>query len=77
MADGNPVRPRGLNKVGLARRDVSAEAQLQLKRAYKLIFRSGMSLDNSIQELESQGSLLPEVQHLVDFVKNSPRGVCR
>lgn len=77
MADGNPVRPRGLNKVGLTRRGVSAEAQLQLKRAYKLFFRSGMALDNSIKELESQGPLLPEAQHLVDFIKNSPRGVCR
>lgn len=77
MADGNPVRPRGLNKVGLTRRGVSEAAQLQLKRAYKLFFRSGMALDNSIKELESQGTLLPEVQHLVNFVKNSPRGVCR
>lgn len=77
MADGNPVRPRALNKVGLERRGVSPEAQLQLKRAYKLLFRSGLALDNSVAELESQGELLPEVRHLIDFVQHSPRGVCR
>ena len=77
MADGNPVRPRALNRVGLERRGVSLEAQAQLKQAYKLLFRSGMALDNSIQQLESRQDLLPEVEHLVNFIKGSPRGVCR
>ena len=77
MVDGNPVRARTLNKVGLERHNISHAVQLQLKHAYRLIFRSGMAIDNAVNQLEEEGTLLPETEHLINFVRNSPRGVCK
>lgn len=77
MADGNPVRTRTINKVGLERHGITPEAQAQLKHACWVLFRSKLAFDNAIQKLESEMTLLPEVRYLVDFIKNSPRGVCR
>lgn len=78
MVDGNPVKTRTLNRVGLERRGVSPEAQSQLKHAFRVIFRSGLAFDNAIQQLEAElPNMLPEVRGLITFIRNSPRGVAR
>ena len=77
MVDGNPVTTQTINKVGLERRGVSPEAQKQLRHAYKILFRSGLARNNAIEKVYADMEPLPEVQHLIDFIKNSPRGVCR
>src|ERR671939_1026433 len=50
--DGNPARVRGLNSVGLRRAGFTPESRRQLKRAYQLLFRSGLLLANALAELE-------------------------
>jgi UDP-N-acetylglucosamine acyltransferase len=77
MSAGNPAKPYGLNSEGLKRRGFSAEAVTILKRAYKTLYRSGLSLEEAKGELEAQAVKHPEVRPLVDFLASSTRGILR
>jgi UDP-N-acetylglucosamine acyltransferase len=75
IVDGNPPRARGINSVGLRRAGFSSETRRALKEAYQLLFRSGLSLEEVLRELESHVD--ENVQHLVDFIRASRRGFTR
>jgi UDP-N-acetylglucosamine acyltransferase len=77
MADGNPAETRTINKVGLERNGVSAEAQSALKQAYKILFREGLTIPNALSRIESELPPLPEIQHLIRFIRQSERGIGR
>lgn len=77
LADGNPARTRALNKVGLERNGVSAPAQAALKLAFKLLFREGLTVSNALARVQAEAAPLPEIQHLVRFVRESERGVSK
>jgi len=70
------VTPRGLNVVGLRRAGFSAEDVRQLKSAYRLLYRSGLKLEDALVRIsdECQGE---HARHLVEFVRRSERGICR
>ena len=74
-AVGNPVKLYGLNSVGLQRNGFSDEVVLELKRAYRLFFRSDLNLSQALQRAETELELYPEVQELMRFVEGSGRGV--
>ena len=75
LADGNPARTRTLNKVGLDRNAVTEEAQTALKHAYKILFREKLAISNALVRIEQTVNLLPEVLHLLAFVRASERGI--
>ncbi|MGH8526018.1 MAG: acyl-ACP--UDP-N-acetylglucosamine O-acyltransferase [Gammaproteobacteria bacterium] len=75
MADGNPATTRTINKVGLTRNGVSEETQAALKLAYKILFRSGLTIPNALTQMEAELPRLPEVQHLIAFARASERGI--
>jgi UDP-N-acetylglucosamine acyltransferase len=75
IAEGNPVRIRGLNSVGLQRNSVSPHARELLKRAYKMLFRSNLNTTQAIQEIENSLEQVHEIKHLITFIKNSSRGI--
>ncbi len=77
IADGNPAETRTINKVGLDRQGVSEEAQNALKQAYKILFRAGFSIPNALVKIEQELPALPEVLHLVQFVRASERGISK
>jgi UDP-N-acetylglucosamine acyltransferase len=77
IAEGNPVRIRGLNSVGLQRNGVSPGARESLKRAYKIIFRSGLNTTQALKEAEGSLEPVPEVKRFIDFIKNSSRGISK
>jgi UDP-N-acetylglucosamine acyltransferase len=77
IADGNPAETRTINKVGMERHGISAEAQNALKQAYKILFREGLSIPNALTKIESELPKLPEVLHLVQFVRASERGISK
>jgi UDP-N-acetylglucosamine acyltransferase len=77
MADGNPARTRTINKVGLERNGLSAEAQAALKHAYKILFRERLTIPNALAKIESDLPPLPELRHLADFVRASERGISK
>jgi UDP-N-acetylglucosamine acyltransferase len=73
--DGNPPRVRGLNSIGLRRAGFSNESRLALKRAYKLLFRSSLSLADALVEIEKLDDM--NTLHLVSFIRGSKRGFAR
>src|SRR2546421_1857003 len=74
LADGNPAETRTVNKVGMDRNGVSERAQTALRQAYKILFREGLTIPNALARIDQELPFLPEVQHLVQFVRTSERG---
>jgi len=74
-AVGNPVRLYGLNSVGLQRSGFPDEVVRELKRAYRLFFRSDLNLSQAMQQAETELEHFPEVRELMAFVEASERGV--
>src|SRR6266404_5064010 len=75
MADGNPAETRTINKVGLERNGVTAEVQAGLRQAYKILFREGLTVSNALARIEAELPPLPEIGHLVQFIRQSERGI--
>jgi len=76
-AAGNPLRVVGLNSVGLMRKGFTQEVRLELKRLYRLFFRSGLNTSQALARIEAELSDIPEVKEFVQFVRSSERGVER
>ncbi len=78
MAAGERARLYGLNVTGLKRHHFPEETLRSLKKAYRLLFRAKAPLTQALQRvLDDEIASVPEVAHLVDFIKRSERGVCR
>ncbi len=77
IADGNPAETRTINKVGMERQGVTEAALTAMKQAYKILFREGLSIPNALAKIEAELPLLPEVLHLVQFVRASERGISK
>ena len=76
LAVGNPMRLSGLNSVGLRRAKFSNEALLELKRAYRILFRSVLNLSQALDKAGSELQPLPEVVELLTFMRaSSQRGI--
>jgi UDP-N-acetylglucosamine acyltransferase len=74
---GHPCAPHGINSEGLKRRGFTPEALSSLKRAYKTLYKSGLTLADARAELERQAQSAPEVRAIVDFLAASTRGIVR
>jgi UDP-N-acetylglucosamine acyltransferase len=78
LASGSRAKLFGLNMVGLKRAHFSEESIKALKKAYRIIFRSGLTLEKAMKRIwEDQLSQTPEVQHLLHFIQHSKRGISR
>jgi UDP-N-acetylglucosamine acyltransferase len=75
MADGNPASTRTVNKVGMERNGISEAAQAAMRQAFKVLFREGLTIGNALAQIEKEVPSLPEVQHLLQFVRASERGI--
>lgn len=76
-AAGNRAHLYGLNLVGLKRRGFSEEAIAILKKAYKTIFRSGLTLEEALRKVQDEFPRSPEAGNLVEFIRKSKRGITR
>lgn len=74
---GNPAQTHGLNTVGLTRREFSADLISTLKQAYRIIFRTSVTVNDAIEKLNELGADCPEVLVIRDFLKRSERGITR
>ena len=77
MVSGYSAAPHGLNAEGLRRRGFSNETIVSLRRAYKTIYRSNLTLKEAIAQLKQQISACPEIGLMVDFLEKSTRGIVR
>lgn len=76
-AAGNPLRLAGLNSVGLERRGFDATRCANLKRAYRILFRSETTIAAALERLRSEFAADDDVATLVQFFETSQRGVER
>lgn len=76
-ATGDRARLRGLNLEGLRRRGFTKAQVEVLKKAYRIIFQSGLRVKDALKRVRKEFPDLPEVAHLVAFIEQSQRGVCR
>jgi UDP-N-acetylglucosamine acyltransferase len=76
LYSGFNVKPRGLNLVGLKRAGFGTEEIAALKNAYRLLYRSGLKLEEALCRIETE-IRTPEATHLVRFIRSSERGICR
>lgn len=74
-AAGNPPKLYGLNTVGLERRGLSDEVRKALKTTYRLLFQSDLSLTKALEAAEADVASVPEVKHLIQFIRASERGI--
>jgi len=77
LAAGEPLNYEGINKVGLSRRGFSTETLIQLRRAYKLIYRSGLNVSQAIRQIENTMELIPEIRDIINFIRASERGIIK
>lgn len=74
-AVGNPVKLYGLNSVGLQRNNFDQAVLRELKRAYRLFFRSELNVTQALERARQELHPYPEVEHFLEFVDASGRGV--
>jgi UDP-N-acetylglucosamine acyltransferase len=77
MVSGHMAKPHGLNSEGLKRRGFSQQVLSDLRKAYKIIYRSGNTVERAIEMLEPMSHASKEMAQLLDFLKNVTRGIVR
>lgn len=77
IAQGDRARLFGLNIVGLRRADLDPEVVRALKEAWRLVFSSGVAMRAGMHQARQAHGEVPEVDELLRFVEQAPRGVCR
>jgi UDP-N-acetylglucosamine acyltransferase len=77
LVAGNTAVPHGLNVRGLKRRKFSNDSIEILRKAYKILYKSGLRLNEAIEQLEPMAKDCVEAGHFLDFIKHSERGIIR
>jgi UDP-N-acetylglucosamine acyltransferase len=77
IAAGDRAKLHGLNSVGLKRHGFSQETMSSLKKAYRIIFRIGLTLNEAIERVKAEVGQVPEVNDMIRFIKSSKRGITR
>jgi UDP-N-acetylglucosamine acyltransferase len=77
IADGNPAKVRGINVVGLERSGFTPETIKAIKEAFRLIYRSKYNTRQAIDAIQQELPASPEITQIVEFIRNSERGIIR
>ena len=77
MCVGYPAKVFGLNSEGLRRANMPDETKQLLHKAFRTLFQSGLSMSHAVEQVGQTVTRSPEVNHLLEFIQQSKRGVCR
>ena len=77
IVDGHPAKAVGLNSVGISRAGIPLESRRRIKQAYKILYRSGLSLAQAIAVIEQEVDSCDEIEHFLRFLRDAERGICR
>jgi UDP-N-acetylglucosamine acyltransferase len=77
LVDGNPSGVHGINSVKLQRLNVSAETVALIKKAFKLLYREGLSTRQAMERIHAELPKGPEIEHLIKFIETSERGILK
>jgi len=75
IGEGRPCIIRGVNIIGLRRNGVPPEVRLNIQRAYRLLFRSGLNTTQALQRIRDEIEPSREIVHLLEFIQGSQRGI--
>jgi len=76
-ASGNRAKLYGLNTIGLKRHGFKESTIKDLKQAYRILFRSKLTLKEAIDMVRREVKPSAEIKHLIDFIERNKRGICR
>ena len=78
MAEGQPIKPRGVNTEGLKRRGYSTEQITNIKNAYRILYRKDLKLSESLKKIKELANDQKELELLLESIKlASDRGIIR
>lgn len=77
MVGGRPTKPHGINTVGLERQGFGADAIRQIRKAYKILYKSGLKLEDAIRMLEEMTAATPELDCMGQFLRATGRSIIR
>jgi len=78
LVDGNPAQMRGVNTIGLERRGIPSSSQVEIKKAFKILYQSKMNLSQATSEIKKKLKQTDEIRHLASFLEESTkRGVSK
>lgn len=74
---GVPMRPVDVNTVGLVRHGFDAESRRRIRRAFRILYLSGLNTSQAVARIREELSMSPEIQRLLDFIRESSRGIAK
>ena len=77
MVSGQLAEVFGLNSVGLKRRNFAEASIKALEKAHRILFRGKVNLKHAVERVRNEVPSCPEIEHLLDFIAHSERGICR
>lgn len=77
MVGGRPTRPHGINSVGMERAGCCPEAIRLIRKAYKILYKNNLRLEDAIEEMEDLAAECDEISNMVSFLRNVSRGILR
>jgi len=77
MVGGKPTKPHGINSVGMERNGISTEDIRLIRKAYKLIYKMNLRLDEAIEQIQELSEDSKELSDMVSFLRNVNRGILR
>jgi UDP-N-acetylglucosamine acyltransferase len=77
LVEGNPAEMMGLNTIGLRRNGIKPKARDNLKRAFKILYQSGLNISQALETIKKEIEGSVEINHLIEFIEKSQRGVIK
>ncbi|PPC91491.1 MAG: acyl-[acyl-carrier-protein]--UDP-N-acetylglucosamine O-acyltransferase [Methylobacter sp.] len=77
MVGGKPSKPHGINSVGMERNGISPEDIRLIRKAYKIIYKMNLRLEDAIEQIEEMAGESKQVSEMVSFLRNVSRGILR
>ena len=77
MVGGQPTKPYGINSVGLDREGFKTEIIRDIRKAYKILYKSGLMLDEATDLIREMTAERPELSCVIEFLNDSNRGILR
>lgn len=77
MVDGHPAKAYGLNSIGMERAGVPQEDRMVLKKAFRFLFKEGLSLKNAAAKIDQEFQKSDSIKILLEFISKSERGICK
>ena len=77
IAGREPIAFSGINIIGLRRRGFANEVIENIHNAYRIIYQSGLNTTEALKKIEDEFEKSPEIDYIIEFIRNSERGIIK